>query len=247
MKPELTSQPESKERPGGYDAIFALSYSLTKREDTSRRIRYNLTYFSIIECRATYELWKDQLARTGKAPKVYVEGADIFGGGAPTDAYLMKRLLIKLGMNEESIQEIGTNTNTYNQLLNEKDIIKRHKLKRVINVYCDFHKRVPVLLDKFGISPFTDEAVAEKVLSEKYPSFKTAFDRIKQDPSYIQTVELEERMLKVLRHDPQAIGERILGRVIFPFLRAEVITIKRGKVERHFACHPLDVFRSGLK
>lgn len=221
--PELISSPE---RPTTYGAIVIPSYGMSKESGA-----YRLSFFSGNVCRAAYELWKD-----GVAHNIIIEGARIFPNDPKNDGDLMKALLLKLGVPEDAIIQRRNNKNTYTQLLDAKRVLgELGIIRKVLTVYADLHKlRVPDLLKNYRIN--SDSRKAEDILSEKYPAFRKAWEIIRNDPSYKNKAEdVEAKMAKALKVDPQGMLARLANWALFPFTGADVPDVRHRKVTRVFA------------
>ncbi|KKQ34976.1 MAG: hypothetical protein US51_C0020G0002 [Microgenomates group bacterium GW2011_GWA2_37_6] len=220
------------EQPSRYNAIVLPSYGMSRwrLEEAPVALQqqvmngerafneYRLSAFGGWECRAGFEIAVEIWKAHGYWPHLVIGGAKIFKGDPKNDGDSMKTLLLQLrdgetgiGIPEERIIQTRDATNTYNQLLHARDAIRQLGIKgRVLTIHADLHEyRVPALVDIYGMN--SDTAIAEDILSDRYPAFRSVWDEgyvdrqgvfqlgMKHEPSYKKTKELEANLARLNR------------------------------------------------
>lgn len=211
-----------------FGAIVIPSYGMSKWDSGDR---YRLSFFSGVVTRAAFEMW-----RSLGAGKIIIEGARIFPNDPANDGDLMKDLLLRLGVPEETIIQRRNNTNTYNQLLDSRTALQELGIAQdeALYIYSDLHKqRIPKLMEAYRLD--SDSILAENVLSDIHPRFAHAWDLIRSHPSYYKLMERPEEILThALAIDTQGRLARLVSKLIFPFKGADVPDIRHREAVRSY-------------
>lgn len=237
-----------RESPPKYSAIVLPSYGMSRFSLADAPValqqqvmngersfnEYRVSAFGGWECRAGFEVALDIWRTEGYWPYIIIGGAKIFKGDPKNDGDSMKSLLLRLrdretgvSIPEERIIQTRDATNTYNQLLHARNAIRGLGIRgRILTIHADLHEyRVPTLVDRYGMN--SDTAIAEDILSDRYPAFRSVWDEgyvdrqgvfqlgMKHDPSYKKTKELEANLARLLVFDRWGHFARLASRVAF--------------------------------
>lgn len=216
------SEPQFK-----YSAIIIPSYGMSEWESGKK---FRMSFFSGVVARAAVERMRD-----GVAPMTIIEGAQIFPKETFNDGDIIKPFMEDKGIPEYLIIQRRDNRNTYDQMEDAQRAIKELKLKgRALIISAHLHRwRVPALAKKYGLE--ADHEFAEEILSERYPSFKNAWRRIKWHWTYLKTQAMELALRTFMFFDtPDDARARRLSSKRFEKYGADVPDVRKRKIVRAY-------------